>query len=306
MSWTAVTPFVLWAAVRVSGFEPGWPWVPVVAYTPYAAGAAALGGVLALALRRVAAGGAAFWAVVVLAAAVLPRTLADGGPRAEGPALRVLAVNLLMGRADTAELMGLVRRWRPDVLTLQEFTPGAMRRLEAAGVREELPYAVSRAREGVGGSAVYARHPLTAGATIQYGGFRQARAWLWHPGGARVEIVSVHPCAPKRPARQTCWQAGLDALPRGGATPRVLAGDFNATLDHLPVRALLTAGYVDAADVMGRGLAATWPQEGSTQRFPGVAIDHVLAGGGTAVRDFRVLSLRHTDHRPVFAELRLP
>ncbi|MGA4989252.1 endonuclease/exonuclease/phosphatase family protein [Nonomuraea bangladeshensis] len=306
MSWIAVTPFVLWAAVRVSGFEPDWPWVPVVAYTPYAAGAAALGGLLALALRRPVAVGAAFWALVVLGAAVLPRALSDGNPAAGGPALRVLAANLLVGRADTAELMGLVRRLRPDVLTLQEFTPGAMRRLEEAGVREALPYAVTRAREGVGGSAVYARHPLTAGRAISLGGFGQARAWLRHPAGARVEIVSVHPCAPKRYGRQPCWEDGLDALPRGGGALRVLAGDFNATLDHLPMRELLASGYRDAADVMGRGLTATWPQEGSRQRLPGVAIDHVLADGRMAVRDFAVLSLGRTDHRPVFAELALP
>ncbi|WP_020544390.1 endonuclease/exonuclease/phosphatase family protein [Nonomuraea coxensis] len=310
VSWIAVTPFALWAAVRASGFEPDWPWVPVVAYTPYAAGAAALGGLLALALRRPVAGVVAFLALVVLGAAVLPRALPDGGPppggAAGGPALRVLAANLLVGRADTAELMGLVRRLRPDVLALQEFTPAAMERLEEAGVREALPYAVTRAREGVGGSAVYARHPLTAGPAIELGGFGQARAFLRHPGGARVEVVSVHPCAPKRYGRQPCWRGGLDALPRGGGTLRVLAGDFNATLDHLPMRALLAAGYRDAADVMGHGLTATWPQEGSREWLPGVAIDHVLADRRMAVRDFAVLSLRRTDHRPVFAELALP
>ncbi|MCK2220492.1 endonuclease/exonuclease/phosphatase family protein [Actinomadura sp. ATCC 31491] len=306
MSWIAVTPFALWAAVRVSGFEPDWPWVPVVAYTPYAAGAAALGGVLALLLRRPAAGTVALVTLLTLVPLVLPRALADGNPGADGPVLRVLAANLLVGQADTAELMGLVRRLRPDVLTLQEFTPAARRRLEEAGVREALPYAATRAREGVGGSAVYARHPLTPGPAIAYGGFGQARAWLRHPGGAKVEIVSVHPCAPRRYGRQPCWNAGLAALPRGGGALRVLAGDFNATLDHLPMRELLAAGYRDAADVTGHGLTATWPQEGSTQRLPGVTIDHVLASAAMAVRGYAVLSLRRTDHRPVFAELRLP
>lgn len=306
MSWIVVVPFAGWAAVRLSGFEPDWPWVPVVAYTPYAALATVVILVLACLLRQWAAGTVALVSVLALTPVLLPRALADGNPKAGGPTLRVLAANLLVGRADTADLMALVTALRPDVLTLQEFTPDAMRRLNEAGVRKVLPYAVTRPLEGVGGSAVYARYPLKAGATIKYGGFGQARAWLTYPGGARVEIVSVHPCAPKRIGRQPCWQAGLEALPRAGKELRVLAGDFNATLDHLPVRELLASGYRDAADVMGRGFVPTWPQEGSDQNLPGVPIDHVLADSRMAVRDFEVLRLGHTDHRPVFAELRLP
>ncbi|MFG1701563.1 endonuclease/exonuclease/phosphatase family protein [Nonomuraea sp. M3C6] len=83
----------------------------------------------------------------------------------------------------------------------------------------------------------------------------------------------------------------------------MLAGDFNATLDHLPMRDLLAAGYRDAADVMGRGFLATWPQ---SSKMPGVTIDHVLADSRMAVREFGVAGLKGTDHRPVFAELRLP
>lgn len=301
-----MVPFALWAGVRLSGFEPDWPWVPVVAYTPYATVAAVASGLLAALLRRWAAGTAALVAVLALTPVVLPRALADGNPDADGPALRVLAANLLVGRADTAELMGLIERLRPDVLALQEFTPDAMRRLDDAGIRKTLPHAVTQPLPGVGGSAVYARHPLEAGQMINIGGFGQARAWLEHPGGARIEIVSVHPCAPKRYGRQPCWQAGLEALPRGDGELRVLAGDFNATLDHLPMRDLLAAGYRDAADVMGKGFEATWPQYGSLVQSPGVTIDHVLVDERMAVRAFEVLSLDDTDHRPVFAELRLP
>ncbi|MEV0615782.1 endonuclease/exonuclease/phosphatase family protein [Nonomuraea sp. NPDC050404] len=305
MSWIVVVPFALWAVVRLSGFEPDWPWVPVVSYTPYAAGAAAAGLVLACALRQWAAGTVALVTVLAMTPVLLPRALADGNPDADGPVLRVLAANLLVGRADTAELMALVTRLKPDVLTLQEFTPAAMERLEKAGLRRALRHAVTRPANGVGGSAVYARHPLKDGGLIKEGVFGQARAWLSHPGGERIEIVSVHPCAPKRTRSLPCWEAGLRALPRGGGKAlRVLAGDFNATLDHLPMRDLLASGYRDAADVMGLGFRATWPQFGSQP--PGVSIDHVLADSRMAVLDFEVLSLDDTDHHPVFAELRLP
>ncbi|MFB4274633.1 MULTISPECIES: endonuclease/exonuclease/phosphatase family protein [unclassified Nonomuraea] len=307
MSWIVVVPFALWAVVRLSGFEPDWPWVPLVAYTPYAVCAAGLGLVLACALRRWAAGTVALVSVLAMVPAVLPRALTDGNPDAKGPELRVLAANLMVGQADTDQLMALVTRLKPDVLTLQEFTPGSMRRLEEAGLRRALAHAVTRPVPGVGGSAVYARHPLKDGGLIKLGSFGQARAWLTHPDGARIEIVSVHPCAPKRTGRQPCWQGGLDALPRaGGDALRVLAGDFNATLDHLPMRDLLDSGYRDAADVMGLGFRATWPQGSSWTHSPGVTIDHVLADSRMAVLGFEVAALARTDHRPVFARLRLP
>jgi endonuclease/exonuclease/phosphatase family metal-dependent hydrolase len=86
---------------------------------------------------------------------------------------------------------------------------------------------------------------------------------------------------------------------------RVLAGDFNATLDHSLVGDLLGSGYHDAADATGNGLTATWPQQG-WKPVPGVTIDHVLADSRMAIRAFGVHALPDTDHRPVFAELGLP
>ncbi|MFD1538258.1 endonuclease/exonuclease/phosphatase family protein [Nonomuraea guangzhouensis] len=310
--WLVVAPFAVWAGLRWSPYDGLWPWVPIVAYTPYAAAASVLALVLAGALRRWVAGAVALVTVAALALAVLPRWFADTGgervaggePVGGGRTLRVLAANLMVGSGDPAGLMELVTRLRPDVLTLQELTPKAAAALDQAGLRKVLPQAVVRPLPGVGGSGVYSRYPLTAGPAIQFGAFGQARAVLTEPGGTKVEVVSVHPCAPQYVGPTLCWRQGLVALPRGGGVTRVLAGDFNATLDHVPMRDLLAAGYRDAADVTGRGFTATyWPKGG---RAPGVVIDHVLASAGMGVRAFTVEHLERTDHRPVFAELTLP
>ena len=63
----------------------------------------------------------------------------------------------------------------------------------------------------------------------------------------------------------------------------VLLGDFNATLDHAPLRRLLGTGYRDAADVRGAGFTPTWPYDGKP--VPGVTLDHVLADRRVGVRD---------------------
>ncbi|NUW31563.1 endonuclease/exonuclease/phosphatase family protein [Nonomuraea sp. SMC257] len=340
-----------WAAVRWSGFEPGWPWVPVVAFTPYAGGAAVVLLLAAGLLRLRAPAALALVAVVGLGAAVLPRALPDGDaggarvlalstghprdaggagagalstghprdaggagagapstghPRdAGGAGLRVLSANLLVGSADPAALVALVDRLRPDVLALQELTPAAQEGLERAGLSRALPYVVARPGPGADGSALYARHRLTPAAGPPPSTFEQVAGVLELPGGTRVEVVSVHPCAVHVSETRPCWRQELEALPRADGTLRVLAGDFNATLDHLPLRRLLASGYRDAADAAGRGLTPTWPARG-WHGLPGVAIDHVLVPERVSVRGYGVQAPVGSDHRPVLAELALP
>ncbi|GAA3445422.1 endonuclease [Planomonospora venezuelensis] len=304
--WLVLLPFAGWAVLRVGGWIPVWQWIALVAFTPYVAAASAVPLLMALGLRRWAAAAVALATSVALAAVVLPRHLTDGGaPPSGGQRLRVLAANLAVGAGDTAALMKLVRDLGPDVLTLQELTPEARDRLDGAGLRTLMPHVVDRAKSGVGGSGIYSRHPVSERPIIELGTFRQARGVISHPSGHEVEVVSVHPCAPNYTRKIPCWNEGLEALPEAGGHLKVLAGDFNATLDHPPVRALLDSGYHDAADVTGQGLTPTWPQHG-WEPVPGVTIDHVLADSRMPVHAFSVHPLPDTDHRPVFAELGLP
>ncbi|MFD2353701.1 endonuclease/exonuclease/phosphatase family protein [Nonomuraea ferruginea] len=171
--------------------------------------------VLAAALRKRAAAALALAATVALGFAVVPRSLADGGTEPAGAPLRVLAANLMVGVADTGELMALVARLRPDVLALQELTPDAMERLEEAGLPETFPYAVTRPRQGAGGSALYARHPLTPR--------RGDRARPLRPGprGARAPGRGAGGAGLRAPVRaQEVRSAALLAGRAGGAPPR--------------------------------------------------------------------------------------
>ncbi|WP_433336263.1 endonuclease/exonuclease/phosphatase family protein [Spirillospora sp. CA-294931] len=306
--WVAVVPFAAWAVLRWTGWEPLFRWGQLVAFTPYVVGAGVLVPLVALVLRCWWAAGVAAMVAVSLVWAVLPRALPDGNPGVDGPVLRVAAANLLKGEAEIADVLKLVRETKTDVLALQELTPGAETALHKAGLKGLLPHAVVLAEPGVTGSAVYSRHPLRAKPVIKVG-FAQARVEVNVPGAPPVEVVSVHPCAPSTASMADCWRDGLRALPRAerGGPVRVLAGDFNATLDHGLMRDLLDSGYRDAADVMGEGLRTTWPNLGShASRTPPTTLDHVLADGRVAVQSFGVRAIRGTDHRAVFATLRLP
>ena len=141
--WLVTVPFLIWAVARAFGWERGWPWVQLMAFTPYAVAGSAVVAVLALVIRRWMPGVVAVVATVALVAVVAPRALSDGGRSAAGPALRVLTVNLMGGSVDERALVALVRRLDVDVLALQELTPAGDADLRAAGVHRYLPYAAS-------------------------------------------------------------------------------------------------------------------------------------------------------------------
>jgi endonuclease/exonuclease/phosphatase (EEP) superfamily protein YafD len=83
----------------------------------------------------------------------------------------------------------------------------------------------------------------------------------------------------------------------------VLLGDFNATVDQAPLRALLAAGLTDAHEELGRGWAATWP---TNHRLPPLLqLDHVLHSSGLVAVAASEYTLLGTDHRAVVAELAL-
>jgi endonuclease/exonuclease/phosphatase (EEP) superfamily protein YafD len=306
IAWLLVLPIAGWVVLRAFGLEEGWPVVPLIAYTPLAVAGAVAVFAVTLLLRRRAASATAALLAVALAAFVAPRAL--GGPSAaeggSGPRLTVLTANLY-GQPRAAEgIVDVVRRERPDVLSLQEVTPRVAAALEEAGLRRLLPERVQDVRRRGFGSAVYARVPLErASATAAQ---RVTAARLRVRGGPPVEVLAVHPMAPLNERRLDEWRDDLRALPP--ATPRgavrILAGDFNATLDHAELRRVLDRGYEDAADEVGHGLRATWP---ANRRLPPpVTIDHVLADERCGVRDLEVIDVVGSDHRAVLAELELP
>ena len=305
VAWLLALAVLCWTLVRLLGLDRGWPLVPLVAFTPYVALAGVLATVLIAALRRWAAAGVAGVCVVVLVALVAPRGLADGAPSgADSVALRVLTANLQAGDGAIPELIEIVRRERVDVLSVQELTLVGARALEA--VAPKLPERALQVREGSRGTGLYARVPLRPLPPARGTFFAMAAAEARPPGTPPVQLVAVHARAPVRGPDIVVWRRDLRALPRArprGAL-RVLAGDFNATLDHRELRRLIGSGYRDAAAAAGQGLRTTWPA--GRRLPPGLAIDHVLADRRAAVRSARVVSLPGTDHRAVLTELRLP
>jgi endonuclease/exonuclease/phosphatase family metal-dependent hydrolase len=85
-----------------------------------------------------------------------------------------------------------------------------------------------------------------------------------------------------------------------------VVGDFNATHDHAPLRAVLDAGVRDAAEEAGSGWQPTWPTKRYGQDWvpPMLSIDRVLASSEFTAERTRTVRIARTDHLALLAELR--
>jgi endonuclease/exonuclease/phosphatase (EEP) superfamily protein YafD len=125
--------------------------------------------------------------------------------------------------------------------------------------------------------------------------------------GVGPRIVAVHAVAPIRWELRN-WRSDLDWIAaQCEGDDVIMAGDFNATLDHF-------AGHgtdggdlgrcSDAAAAADSAALGTWPTE--VPPLLGSPIDHVLATPSWTVEGFRViddLDGAGSDHRPVVATL---
>jgi endonuclease/exonuclease/phosphatase (EEP) superfamily protein YafD len=307
--WAAAAPFALWAVVRAAGLERGTPFVQLIAFTPHVTAAALLFLLITLVRRQWWVTALAGVTCVALMTCVAPRMLSTTSP-ANGTELRVMSMNMREGGADARTIVELVRRERADILALQEFTPDAQARLEAAGVDRLLPYAQIHAVPGIGGSGLYTRLPLSAtGTRPNPGEIFQAYGVVALAGAGKVAVESVHPAAPVDQLTVGLWGQGLDQEPRAtvDGQRRILVGDFNSSLDHAELRQIVASGYRDAAATVGAGLVPTWPYYGPRRWItPKVVLDHVLADRRIGVRSFSVFPVAHTDHRAILAVLVVP
>lgn len=308
ISWAVAGGFAVWAAARILGVDRARRAetlaVPLVSFTPQVARAAPWAAlVLRLAGQRRPAATAAV-AAAALGAVVRSRTLPRRGSGASGPVLRVLTSNMFFGRADAEVLVSRVRQLDVHVLFIQELTEDASRRLKQAGLDDLLPYAQHDLRGGSRGSGIYSRFPLSEGPEVRLVHMAQPTARVELPNGYAAELICAHPVPPNMArAGVVRWREDLAVLPAPGRLPTVLAGDFNATLDHAEFRRVLRRGYIDAARQAGNALTPTW---GPSGRGPVLTLDHVLADRGSAVLACSVHVIPGTDHRAVYAEIQFP
>lgn len=306
-----VAPAALLTVARA--VQPGGGgWIRLVSFTPlalpaYAAAVTLLLGRALLGGRRLAwLAGAALVAVPLGVHTwwYLPQLTGPNPPPADhAQPVRVFTANLWEGRVDGLDVVAAGSDAGADLLVLEEVTPAVLARMEDGGLDDAWPYRAGEPADGIAGTMVFSRFPLDDVTRLP----TALGSWsltVAAPDGA-LRLLAVHPMAPIRPA---AWRADLAAVASAGPADLVV-GDFNATADHAPMRALLRAGLHSAAERTNQAWQPTWPANG---RFrvagvlplpPLVQIDQVLVGPSLAVLSTRTLHLPSTDHLAVLAEL---
>lgn len=240
---------------------------------------------------------------------VLPRGVPTFDvPEPDGPptrTLKVLTFNTYEGEGDVEAVAALVRSTQPHLIALPE--AGGRYRDRLAPLLPDYRFASSQER-GADVQAVTAAARTDMGdLTVQVDRstpFPSVELSGGKLGDAR--FVAFHSHAPI-PGDIPQWRSDLDTLGRWCADrqagPVVVAGDFNATLDHSVFRDAMT-GCVDAAERTGEGLVGTWPSRVPSWLEP--QIDHVLVTGDITPEQVSVHDIPGSDHRAVFSRLRLP
>jgi endonuclease/exonuclease/phosphatase (EEP) superfamily protein YafD len=296
---------VAYGVVRVLSLENNAFLIGAMALTPYVVAFAVMLTFVTLLVRRWFLGLAVLVVTLSLSSLLGPRFLAEEQPPADGPHLRIMAANLRAGLADPRTIVDLVRKHKIDILTMPELTPTAVSALDREGLSDLLPYHVYDDRPGGDGSGIASNLPLRQIVLVEESTLSQPSAVVDLPGNEDLEITAVHVQPPLSAADARTWRKELDELPKSTADkrPRILAGDFNATLDHAAFRTLVDHGYADAGEETGEGMQTTWS---SWPTGPPLTIDHIVTDTRCAISSYAVFDLPNSDHRAVMAEVILP
>jgi len=292
VAWDSVEPLIVLDALTLIVYLPAW----VVA----AGALITRRWWLAAAAAVVAAAQVGFVAPELLAAAPVPAWAR------RAPVVRVFDANTDKSLQFEAGYVRAIEQDRPDLITLEEFTPPALHSMVASGVLGSFPYRCAAPAYGATGFLIASRQRLTGCRvrTVLWDGMwtpYMVEATLWSPAGP-VALRLVHTLAPF-PAYWREWAAALAAVGRSvrasGDSSMLMVGDFNATWGNSGFVALLHDGLTDAAAAREEMTDMTWPNGAVVPPF--VRIDHVLTGARLAVTEIAAKPGFGSDHRYLVA-----
>jgi endonuclease/exonuclease/phosphatase (EEP) superfamily protein YafD len=246
----------------------------------------------------VAAGAVAATGVVTSVSLVVPHRQPRAAVTAR-PALSILHANLLFDNIRMHDVALTLEQVGADVLTFSEYTPHHARLLRASALVSAYPHRIEQAAALASGTALWSRHPVTAGhppATRHHTVVGDVES----PDGT-LRVIVVHTQSPV--VHHDQWSDDLAVL----ATvlperPAVMTGDFNAGWPHPEFRTVLARGWRDVHQVVGRGLSSSWPVD-RTVLPPFIRLDHALVNDGVIVERVRDVEIPGSDHRGLLVDV---
>lgn len=221
-------------------------------------------------------------------------------PRAGAESLTVMTANLYFGEGDAVALVEQANEEQVDVLVVNEITERALDDMGRVGLEQLFPHQAGQPGASIEGTMVFAREPIEVIRTLE----TPMASLAVETAG--VTVLAVHPSPP---TQAELWVEDHEIVLAAAQElePDVIAGDFNATPDHAPMRALADAGFRSTVELANTVFQPTWPANGEYPLLgllpPTAPIDHVLVSDELAVVETGTTRLDGTDHRPVVAEI---
>jgi vancomycin resistance protein VanJ len=233
----------------------------------------------------------------------LPR---PGDVLAAGESFKVMSYNVYYRNKDTTKMADLIREEKPDILLLQELSPGRARKLQAALADLYPDGQLYLAYEEEVSQGIISRFPLTP-VELAYDKGRTQKVIAATPAGP-ITVWNVHTSQPLSWRRQYRQLSGLTEDIAAVDGPLIVGGDFNTT-DQSETYRMVNQYLKNAHWEAGWGFGFSFPAH--QPRFkkipvltPIVRIDHIFYNNYFFARSAGTLSESGgSDHLPVTAEL---
>lgn len=212
----------------------------------------------------------------------------------DGP-FKLLQFNMLFKNDRPQELVRLIAREHPDIVTLQEVSRSFVPWLER--IKETYPFQkVCVSNRRIGGVAILSRRPWAAdsGQGCFEGGYAAVARVDF--GGRPVDVAALHLLWPW-PHGQPAQVDRLTGMMRALGDTAIVAGDFNAAPWSETLRKLAAAGSLDVKSPGPSWLATELPL--AWRPYVGLPIDHVLTKGLAQGARPQTLEDAGSDHLPV-------
>jgi endonuclease/exonuclease/phosphatase (EEP) superfamily protein YafD len=234
-------------------------------------------------------------------ALVLPLFFGKAPPPATGrPPLRALLINVNTWHGNPAEVAAAIRRFRPDILVLEEVSAKWL--ADLGPVLADYRHAEQAPRNDNFGIALFSRYPFIQSCLAFIGPAEvpSVLAEIETPQGV-CTVLATHPLPPAGREYSRCRNEQLAELPvwvKRASSPVLLLGDLNVTPWNYYFRRLLReAGLQDSA--RGRGVQPTWPASNPLLRIP---LDHGLCSPEIRIVSREVGPPVGSDHFPVIVD----
>ncbi|MBB2970172.1 endonuclease/exonuclease/phosphatase family protein [Mesorhizobium sp. RMAD-H1] len=212
------------------------------------------------------------------------------------PLYSLLQLNLRYNNQDPAEVLRLIAREKPDIITLQEVSVEWEPKVKLLEAR--YPYRqYCRTSPNAWGVDILSRRPFAEGSQSGCVGDGLMAFARFDLGGTPVSVVALHLSWPwpfRQPRQINFVLPHLARLD----DPLLIAGDFNATPWSNAVRRIEAATGTHHLSGIGPSWLH-WALPAGLARYIGLPIDQVLVSSGIDVTRIGTLAPAGSDHLPV-------